>query len=183
MKPYIIEEIRSSQGNLLYSSPILESPRIYSQSLAEDMTGMLSRVTIDGTGRAAQVPNWEIAGKTGTSQSWRDAWFVGYTTRFVGGVWVGKDDDTPMAKVTGGAIPARIFSQMMTAALDGIAPEALPGAEHEDLQPELDVETESDQIGASKNSLAVASTAETTDGGLSAAPPGEATAGLGEIFD
>jgi penicillin-binding protein 1A len=128
LAPYIIEEIRNSKGDLLYSNPIRNPPRIYPENLAEDMTGMLNRVVVQGTGRGAQVPRWDVAGKTGTSQGWRDAWFIGYTTRYVGGVWVGNDDDKPMVEVTGGAMPARIFQQMMTAALEGIEPEALPGA-------------------------------------------------------
>jgi penicillin-binding protein 1A len=186
MAPYIIEEIRNSRGDLLYSNPVVESPRIYSRKLAEDMTGMLNRVVVHGTGRGAQVARWDVAGKTGTSQGWRDAWFIGYTTRFVGGVWVGNDNDTPTAKVTGGAIPARIFSRMMTAALEGIAPEALPGAEPEDLQPELAVETDLDS--APSNGLAVVTAAEAVEGDLPALPeaaPVAATLGLtaGQIFD
>ena len=92
------------------------------------MNGMLSRVVVNGTGGAARFGGWDIAGKTGTSQAWRDAWFLGYTTRFVGGVWVGNDDDTPMARITGGEMSARIWSNMMQVAHDGITPEPLPGA-------------------------------------------------------
>lgn len=141
MAPYIIEEVRNSRGDLLYSHPINNPPRIYPERLAHDLTGMLNRVVIQGTGRAAQVPGWDVAGKTGTSQGWRDAWFVGYTTRFTAGVWVGNDNDKPMVEVTGGAMPARIFSTMMTAALEGIEPEALPGARDlEDYLPSEDQE-------------------------------------------
>ncbi|HVY90935.1 MAG TPA: PBP1A family penicillin-binding protein [Hyphomonadaceae bacterium] len=128
MAPYIIEEIRNSKGDLLYSNPVTTPQQIYDQDLAHDMTGMLSRVVVQGTGRAAQIPGWEVAGKTGTSQDWRDAWFLGYTTKFVGGVWVGNDDDKPMAKVTGGEMSARIWSDMMTVAHKDLTPEALPGA-------------------------------------------------------
>ncbi|MBI1360963.1 MAG: PBP1A family penicillin-binding protein [Alphaproteobacteria bacterium] len=128
MAPYIIQSISDSRGDVLFQQPATESPRIYDQKLAEDMTGMLSRVVVQGTGRAAQVPGWEVAGKTGTSQDWRDAWFIGYNTKYVGGVWVGNDNDTPMTKVTGGEMPARIWSAMMAGALDGVTPEPLPGA-------------------------------------------------------
>jgi penicillin-binding protein 1A len=128
MSPYIIEEIRNSKGDLLYTREVKDAPQIYPKRLAEDMTGMLTRVVIQGTGGGARVGGWDVAGKTGTSQEWRDAWFIGYTAKYTAGVWVGNDDDKPMAKVTGGEMPARIFSTMMTAALKGIAPEPLSGA-------------------------------------------------------
>jgi penicillin-binding protein 1A len=128
MTPYIVEEVRNSKGDLLYSRPIVKAPRVYAQSYAETMTAMLSRVVVEGTGRGARVPGWEVAGKTGTSQDWRDAWFFGYTTRFVAGVWIGNDDDQPMANVTGGSAPARVFSKLMASALEGIPPEPLAGA-------------------------------------------------------
>jgi penicillin-binding protein 1A len=129
MSPYIIEEIRNSKGDLLYArNPGAQPPRIYPEELAAEMNGMLSRVVVAGTGGAARFGGWDIAGKTGTSQEWRDAWFLGYTTRFVGGVWVGNDDDTPMARITGGEMSARIWANMMEVAHEGITPEPLPGA-------------------------------------------------------
>ncbi len=138
MSPYMIEEIRNSKGDLLYSNPVVQSPRIYPENLAADMNSMLSRVVVAGTGGAARIPGWDVAGKTGTSQEWRDAWFLGYTTRFVGGVWVGNDDDKPMAKVTGGEMSAKIWADMMKVALKDIPPEQLPGAKQaeEYLSPE-----------------------------------------------
>jgi len=128
MSPYIIEEIRNSKGNLLYSNPVATSPRIYPEKLVGEMNSMLTRVVVAGTGGAARIPGWDVAGKTGTSQDWRDAWFLGYTTRYVGGVWVGNDDDKPMAKITGGEMSARIWADMMKIALKDIPPEPLPGA-------------------------------------------------------
>ena len=128
MSPYIIEEIRNSKGDLLYSRPAVRAPRIYPENLAADMNSMLSRVVVAGTGGAAQFGGWDIAGKTGTSQEWRDAWFLGYTTRYVGGIWVGNDDDKPMARITGGEMSARIWAEMMKVAHAGITPEPLPGA-------------------------------------------------------
>jgi penicillin-binding protein 1A len=128
MNPYIIEEIRNSKGDLLYSNPVVKSPRVYPENLAADMNSMLTRVVVGGTGRAAQIPGWDVAGKTGTSQDWRDAWFLGYTAKYVGGVWVGNDDDKPMAKVTGGEMSARIWADMMRPAHEGVTPVPLPGA-------------------------------------------------------
>lgn len=128
MNPYIIEEIRNSRGELLYSNPAAAAPRVYPENLAADMNAMLTRVVVAGTGRAAQIPGWDVAGKTGTSQDWRDAWFLGYTSRYVGGVWVGNDNDRPMAKVTGGEMSARIWADMMKPAHSGLTPVPLPGA-------------------------------------------------------
>ena len=128
MAPFLVQTISNSRGDMLYQQPVKVSPRIYDEKLGEDLTGMLNRVVVQGTGRAAQVPGWDVAGKTGTSQDWRDAWFIGYTTKYVGGVWVGNDNDKPMVKVTGGELPAHIWSVMMTSALKGLSPEPLPGA-------------------------------------------------------
>lgn len=128
MSPSIIEEIRNSKGDLLYANPAAAAPRIYPENLAADMNSMLTRVVVAGTGGAARFGGWDIAGKTGTSQEWRDAWFLGYTTRYVGGIWVGNDDDRPMAKVTGGEMSARIWADMMKVAHEGLTPEPLPGA-------------------------------------------------------
>jgi penicillin-binding protein 1A len=128
MSPYIIEEIRNSRGDLLYQRPPVRAPRIYPENLVGDMNSMLSRVVVAGTGGAARFGGWDIAGKTGTSQEWRDAWFLGYTTRYVGGVWVGNDDDKPMARITGGEMSARIWADMMKVAHEGLTPESLPGA-------------------------------------------------------
>ena len=79
---------------------------------ARALRRMLRQVVRSGTGRAARLGGSE-GGKTGTSQSFRDAWFVGFAGDLVAGVWVGNDDERPMAKVTGGALPARIWRALM----------------------------------------------------------------------
>jgi penicillin-binding protein 1A len=89
---------------------------------AAAMTDMLGAVLTSGTGKRAALPNHAAAGKTGTSQGFRDAWFVGYSGRYVTGVWVGNDDGTPMNKVMGGSLPARLWQEVMLAALEGRAP-------------------------------------------------------------
>ena len=68
----------------------------------------------NGTGKNASVSGWQIAGKTGTSQSFRDAWFVGFSNNYVIGVWMGNDDNQPLKNVNGGGLPAKIFSKIMT---------------------------------------------------------------------
>jgi membrane peptidoglycan carboxypeptidase len=81
------------------------------------MTDMLRAVLTSGTAKRAALPNHPAAGKTGTSQDFRDAWFVGYSGQFIAGVWLGNDDGSPMNKVMGGSLPARLWHDAMLAAL------------------------------------------------------------------
>jgi membrane peptidoglycan carboxypeptidase len=82
-------------------------------------------VTSWGTGKGAQIGR-PIAGKTGTSQDFRDAWFVGFTGNYVAGVWMGNDDNTPMDSVTGGGLPARLWARIMGRASEGVPVASLP---------------------------------------------------------
>ena len=86
---------------------------------------MLYNVVTSGTGTAARLPDREAAGKTGTTQDYRDAWFVGFTPDYVASVWVGNDDNSPMRKVTGGLVPAALWKQVMTVAEQGLPPRPL----------------------------------------------------------
>tara|TARA_R110000787_G_scaffold110809_4_gene219482 strand:+ start:6303 stop:8294 length:1992 start_codon:yes stop_codon:yes gene_type:complete len=131
MDPYLIDKIEDSRGMVLYQRPEYERERVYPYDLAEDMNAMMARVVNApiGTGGRARIKNWTVAGKTGTSQDWRDAWFVGFTAAYVGAVWVGNDDDSPMKRVTGGGLPADLWSDMMELVHAGKPPESLIGAE------------------------------------------------------
>ena len=80
-----------------------------------------------GTAQKAQLAGWPAAGKTGTSQDFRDAWFIGYTGHLVTGVWLGNDDSSPTRKATGGGLPVEIWSRFMRSAHQGVAVAALPG--------------------------------------------------------
>ena len=92
------------------------------------MIDMMRETLLTGTARKAEIPNWDAAGKTGTTQDYRDAWFVGYTATLVTGVWFGNDDDSPMKKVTGSGLPAEVWNRFMRAALAGSTPVPLPAA-------------------------------------------------------
>ena len=92
------------------------------------MNSMMQETLLSGTARKAELPGWPAAGKTGTSQDFRDAWFVGYTGHLVAGVWLGNDDSSPTRKTTGGGLPVDIWSKFMRAAHQGVPVAALPGA-------------------------------------------------------
>lgn len=91
------------------------------------MNEMMGRVVQAGTGTRAQLPGRDVAGKTGTSQDWRDAWFIGYTNDYTTGVWVGFDSSRQMPQITGGGAPAEIWHDLMLKAHSGLPPAKLPG--------------------------------------------------------
>jgi penicillin-binding protein 1A len=131
MEPYIIARVADTRGNVLFQQPAAEAERVYAEEYAADMNAMLTRAVNAsiGTGQNARIRDWTVAGKTGTSQDWRDAWFVGFTSAYVGGVWVGNDDDTAMRRVTGGGLPADIWSDLMEMAHEGKKPAPLFGSD------------------------------------------------------
>jgi penicillin-binding protein 1A len=88
---------------------------------------MLNSALVSGTGRRAALPLHPACGKTGTTQEFRDAWFVGYTAHYIGGVWVGNDDRRSMNRVMGGNLPAKLWHDVMVLAHEGRTPSALPG--------------------------------------------------------
>ena len=91
------------------------------------MNTMMTETLISGSAKKAELPGWQAAGKTGTSQDFRDAWFIGYTSNLVTGVWLGNDDNSPTKKATGGGLPVEIWSRFMKAAHQGVAVAGLPG--------------------------------------------------------
>ena len=126
--PYLVEKISNSRGDVLYERPDYELEQVYNDRDAETMVAMLARVITDGTGKRAQLEGWQVAGKTGTSQDFRDAWFAGFSAERVGAVWVGNDDDSPMDHVTGGGLPATLWHDMMVLAHKDLQPKPLKGA-------------------------------------------------------
>ena len=111
--PYAISEIYLKNGEQLYERAHSEDVRVLDEKTVKKITEMLKNVVENGTGKSAKI-NGFVAGKTGTSQDYRDAWFVGFTKQYVMAVWVGNDDNSPMKNVTGSTLPAKIFSKIMT---------------------------------------------------------------------
>jgi penicillin-binding protein 1A len=127
VSPHIVERIRGADGKTLYGRAQQQLGRIVDARYVGMMNTMLHETLVSGTARSANLPGWQAAGKTGTSQDFRDAWFIGYTSRLVAGIWLGNDDNSPTKRAVGGGVPVEIWSRFMRAALAGTAPTALPG--------------------------------------------------------
>ena len=128
VRPHIIDSIRDETGQVLYQYAPEQSTRIFSKEVGADLNHLLYQVMLTGTGRRATLGNRIAMGKTGTTNDWRDAWFIGYTGQLITGVWVGNDKNNGMDKITGGSIPAEIWSTYMTAAHQGLPLVELAGA-------------------------------------------------------
>jgi penicillin-binding protein 1A len=132
--PYVIERIRTPEGDVLFERSGSGLGRVASLESVAMMNDMLQATVEMGTGTRASIPGWPAGGKTGTSQDYRDAWFLGYTANLTAGVWVGNDSNAPMKRVFGGTLPAAIWSKFMTKAHEGVPVAELPGT---DLLPTL----------------------------------------------
>ncbi|MPZ56931.1 MAG: PBP1A family penicillin-binding protein [Rhizobiales bacterium] len=126
---HTVLEVRTAAGDLVWrfdrdgKKPV----QALSPAVARDMNMMMHNVTEAGTARRARLNGIPVSGKTGTTNAYRDAWFVGYTGNFVGGIWFGNDDYTPMNRMTGGSIPAQTWQQIMAYAHQGIELKPIPG--------------------------------------------------------
>ena len=125
VKPYLVSRIETRSGKTIYQRQDARAQPVIADTVRRDLTAMLYNVVTSGTGTAARLSDREAAGKTGTTQDYRDAWFVGFTPDYVASVWVGNDDDSPMRKVTGGLVPAALWKQVMTVAEQGLPPRPL----------------------------------------------------------
>jgi len=123
---YGIERIRTIDGKVLYEHKADNRVSVIGNPPLSYMNRMLRQVVASGTGGRARIGGYDIAGKTGTTSDYKDAWFVGYTGGFVTAVWVGKDDNTPMRKVTGGGPPADLWHSFMAQALPHLKVQAIP---------------------------------------------------------
>src|SRR5438270_2328200 len=127
--PHAVLEVRTGAGDLVWrfdrdgKKPLQAIPA----SVAADMAGMMSHVVSEGTARRAALDGIPTAGKTGTTNAYRDAWFVGYTGNFVCAVWYGNDDYSPTNRMTGGSLPAQTWHDIMTAAHQGVEIKEIAG--------------------------------------------------------
>ncbi len=125
--PHVIRRITTSEGEVLYQRTGSVPGQVIDPVQVGMMNAMLTDTLIRGTGRRAQIAGWPAAGKTGTSQDFRDAWFIGYTGVMTTGVWFGNDDARPTNRASGGNLPAIAWQRFMTEALEGLAVTDLPG--------------------------------------------------------
>jgi len=125
--PFGVIRVKNRFGKVLYARKPSAIGGVMSANDNMQMTRMMLEVTATGTGKAARLEDRPTAGKTGTTQDFRDAWFVGFTADLVCGVWIGNDNNTPMKKATGGTLPAHIFHAFMSDAERDLPPRALAG--------------------------------------------------------
>jgi penicillin-binding protein 1A len=129
VKPHAVLEVRTGDGKLVwrYDRDGPKPRQVLPPQVAGDMIKMMNSVVENGTGRRARLDGIAAAGKTGTTNAYRDAWFMGYTGNFVCGVWFGNDDYTSTNRMTGGALPAMTWHGIMEYAHQGIEVKQLPG--------------------------------------------------------
>ncbi len=125
--PHAILTVRTTAGKVIYTRQNRDLGRAMTLEQAGQMNQMLRETLVSGTGRKADLPGWPAAGKTGTTQDHRDAWFIGYTGYLVSTVWVGNDDGDEMKKVTGGGLPAEIWQKFMREGHANVPTASLPG--------------------------------------------------------
>ncbi len=125
--PHIVNRIQTPKGKVLYQRRTTGRPRAVALPYVGAMNDMMGATMVSGTARSAALPDRPAAGKTGTTQNFRDAWFIGYTAHYVGGVWIGNDDGKPMKRVTGGTLPAGMWKNIMLTAHRDKRAAALPG--------------------------------------------------------
>src|SRR6187455_2380223 len=125
--PHVVTRIKTLGGKLLYMRQPEERNQVVDPRYVGMMNAMMRETLISGTAKKAEIPGWTAAGKTGTSQDFRDAWFIGYTANLVTGVWLGNDDNSPTKKMTGGGLPVDVWTRFMRSAHQRVPVAGLPG--------------------------------------------------------
>src|SRR3954468_3854550 len=133
--PHVIDKVRTAGGKLIYRARNPGLGRVIDDRTVAMMNQMMQETPASGTARKADVGGFAAAGKTGTSQDFRDAWFVGYTGHLVTGVWLGNDDNSSTKKLTGSGMPVDIWSRFMKAAHHGLPMADLPGMAGRTIEP------------------------------------------------
>lgn len=136
VEPYVVTRISTKAGKVLYQRQGDGLGQVVSENDLGAMNILFRAVVRGGTATKAAFGNLDIGGKTGTSQDYRDAWFVGFTPYYVTGVWMGNDNNAPTKRVTGGSLPALVWKDVMEEAHKGLPPRILPGRMAE---PEPDI--------------------------------------------
>src|SRR3954466_14352887 len=126
VSPHVVTKIRTNEGKLLYARQPDQLSQVIEPQHVAMMNRMMQETLLSGTARKAEIPGWMAAGKTGTSQDFRDAWFIGYTANLVTGVWLGNDDNSPTRKATGGGLPVDVWTRFMRVAHQGVPVAGLP---------------------------------------------------------
>ncbi|KQS81334.1 penicillin-binding protein [Rhizobium sp. Leaf384] len=134
--PHIVKRVLTTDGKVLYQNTYDNPPRVLDPEIVSEMNQMMVGVVEHGTGKNARLKGWQVAGKSGTTQSFRDALFVGFTNNLTTGVWFGNDDGTSMKKVTGGGLPAKAWATYMAEAHAGLTPSPIFGTKG--IQPSFD---------------------------------------------
>ncbi len=168
---YLIEQITNTAKLPLYTRRHTSPGRVYAVPYARQMTSMLRDVIDSGTGHGARLGNRQAGGKTGTSQDYRDAWFIGFTADYATGVWLGNDDNSPMRKITGGLLPVDAWKDFMRAAHKGLKrkPLSAPDPLIEDPQTQALIAFYGELSEAFKAERDMASGAKTASGGRQSA--------------
>ena len=116
--PYVIAQVKTTDGKLIYKRPNAGGlGRVIDPGVVAMMNEMMHNTFVVGTAQKAQIPGWPLAGKTGTTDDYKDAWFVGFSGNLVAGVWLGNDDGALTKRVTGGNLPTEVWHNFMKIAL------------------------------------------------------------------
>src|SRR3984893_18246017 len=129
VSPHVVTKIRTVDGKVLYQRSADQLGQVIDPHYVAMMNTMMQETLLSAPAHKAELPGWMAAGKTGTSQDFRDAWFIGYTANLVTGVWLGNDDNSPTKKATGGGLPVEVWTRFMKAAHQGVAAVPLPASQ------------------------------------------------------
>ncbi len=171
ISPHVVTKIRTNEGKVLYMRQPDQLGQVIEPRHVAMMNTMMRETLLSGTARRAEIPGWMAAGKTGTSQDFRDAWFIGYTANLVTGVWLGNDDNSPTRKATGGGLPVEVWTRFMRAAHQGVPVAGLPSSQRGGLLSNLFQTASQDSAPPSQPAPAPIPLAPAPSGGSYRPPP------------